>query len=505
MKKTARKIPATMATQHPDHASRPYWHKEAFIPTLKEAEECFLCFSDLGISEYKWDWEGKLVDESVLERLLAEQFEFFKKYPLGKERFLTFRLPNPKVETEFRLGRALMGMLTAASLARQTGLHTPPMFEVILPMTESAEEMIDIQEAFAEVANLKHRLYNHEKNALKHIEIVPLFESVQNIAESDRILEDYLRLHKWKFGFVPRYMRPYVARSDPALNSGLVPTILAIKVALSRYRRFEEKHKIKLFPVIGVGSLPFRGGINPLRINDFIKEYKGIRTAIIQSAFRYDFPKDKVKAAIQKLDKELPKGQARVIPDDEEQKLLELLRPFEAAYQKTIEKIAPLVNHAATHLPKRRERVLHTGLFGYNRGVGKVRLPRAISFTAALYSLGVPPELIGTGRGLKAAAEKHGVKLVKKYYVNLKTDMQAAGGYLNKNVLKELAKKHSEWADVQEDVRYIENILGIKLGPKSREQKEHAKLSEAIYKKLAGNKNPQREIEKAALLRHSMG
>lgn len=67
-----------MATQHPDHAAKPYWHKEAFIPTLKEAEECFLCFSDLGISEYKWDWEGKLVDESVLERLLAEQFEFLK-------------------------------------------------------------------------------------------------------------------------------------------------------------------------------------------------------------------------------------------------------------------------------------------------------------------------------------------------------------------------------------------------------------------------------------------
>ena len=505
MQKPARKIPATMATQHPDHASRPYWQKDAFIPTLKEAEECFLCFADLGIAEYKWDWEGKLVDESVLERLLAEHFQYFKDQPLGQKKFLTFRLPNPKVETEFRLGRALMGMLTAASLARQAELHTPPMFEVILPMTESAEEMIDIQEAFAEVANLKHRLYNHEKNALKHIEIVPLFESVRNIAESDRILEDYLRLHKWKFGFVPKYMRPYVARSDPALNSGLVPTVLAIKIALSRYRQFEEKHKIKLFPVIGVGTLPFRGGINPLRINDFIKEYKGIRTAIIQSAFRYDFPKDKVKAAVIKLEKLLPQGQAKRIPAEEIQKLLELMRPFETAYQKTVEKIAPLVNQAAAHLPKRRERVLHTGLFGYNRGVGKVRLPRAISYTAALYSLGVPPELIGTGRGLKLAAEKHGVKLIKKYYLNLKTDMQAAGNYLSRGVLKELAKKHLEWAQVQEDVKSIERVLNVKLGPKTREQKEHARLSELIYKKLLKNKNPQREIEKAALLRHSMG
>ena len=464
-----------------------------------------MCFSDLGIQEYKWDWEGKLVDESVLERLLAEHFDFFKTQPLGQKKFLTFRLPNPKVETEFRLGRALMGMLTAASLARQTGLHTPPMFEVILPMTESAEEMIDIQEAFAEIAHLKHRLYNREKNGLGHIEIIPLFESVSNIANSNQILEDYLRLHKWKFGFIPQDMRPYVARSDPALNSGLVPTILSIKVALSRYRRFEEKHKIKLHPVIGVGTLPFRGGINPLRIGDFLKEYKGVRTAIIQSAFRYDFPKEKVKAAIAKLDKQLPKGQAKAIDPQEEQKLLELIKPFEAAYQKTVEKIAPLINQLAAHLPRRRERVQHTGLFGYNRGVGKVKLPRAISYTAALYSLGVPPELIGTGRGLKRAAEKHESGLVKKYYLNLKNDMQLAGSYLNRSVLKDLAKKHAAWTEIQEDVKAIETILNIRLGPKTAEQKEHARLSEIICKKLVAEKNPQKEIEKAALLRHSLG
>src|SRR5581483_3322338 len=132
-----RKIPATMATQHPDHASKPFWYKEAFIPAIAEAKECFLNFSELGITEYKWDWEGKLVDESVLERLFAEHFDYFKKHPLGKDEFLTFRLPNPKVETEFRMSRALMGIASAAGLAKQVGLHSPPLFEVILPMTES--------------------------------------------------------------------------------------------------------------------------------------------------------------------------------------------------------------------------------------------------------------------------------------------------------------------------------------------------------------------------------
>ena len=51
-----RKIPATMASQHPDHASKPYWHDNAFIPVQHEYEETYLAYSDLGIDEYKWDW-----------------------------------------------------------------------------------------------------------------------------------------------------------------------------------------------------------------------------------------------------------------------------------------------------------------------------------------------------------------------------------------------------------------------------------------------------------------
>ena len=38
---------------------------------------------------------------------------------------------------------------------------------------------------------------------------------------------------------------------------------------------------------------------------------------------------------------------------------------------------------------------MHIGLFGYSREIGSVRLPRAINFTAALYSVGIPPEILG--------------------------------------------------------------------------------------------------------------
>ena len=97
MKTVHRQIPNTMVSQHPDHAHKPYWHKDAFIKTQHETKELYLSFSELGVDEYKWDWEGKLVDESVTERTLADHFDYYQKQPLGKKKFLTFRLPNPRV------------------------------------------------------------------------------------------------------------------------------------------------------------------------------------------------------------------------------------------------------------------------------------------------------------------------------------------------------------------------------------------------------------------------
>jgi phosphoenolpyruvate carboxylase len=103
--KITRHIPATMATQHPDHGEKPFWHSQSLISTIDEVWECFLNFKDLNIDEYMWDWEGKLVDESVMERLIAKHYDYFQKNQIGKQKFLTFRLPNPKVSEEFRSWR----------------------------------------------------------------------------------------------------------------------------------------------------------------------------------------------------------------------------------------------------------------------------------------------------------------------------------------------------------------------------------------------------------------
>ena len=500
-----RKIPATMVSQHPDHAGKPYWQKKEFIDASHEVEECYRSFSELGVSEYKWDWEGKYVDESVIERLFSEHYGFFKENPVGREKILTFRLPNPKVETEFRLGRAFMGILSAGLLAKQLGFHTPPLFEVILPMTESPDEMLDIQEAYSEMVQLKHRLYNFQNGNLKQIEVIPLFEQVSTIIKSDSILKTYIILHKKTFGFTPSYIRPYVARSDPALNSGLVATILAVKIALSRYKILSKETNIELFPIIGTGSLPFRGGITPETITDFLTEYRGVKTALLQSAFRYDFEKKDVIKAIKFLENELQKTDAILIPDRDEVELLKAISIFESFYQKTIVGIASLINKIATILPKRRERVLHIGLFGYSRGVGGVRLPRAIGFTGALYSIGIPPEFIGTGRGIKGVKKQKLLPQVEKYYINFKKDLIYAGRFLNKGVLKDLSKKNSSWKSIYEDVSEVERFLGTDFNPETKDHLLYQKLTSEIYKSLMDKNSPVEKIRQAAVLRKSMG
>lgn len=505
-----RKIPATMVSQHPDHAGTPYWHDQPFISTADETKELFLSFSDLGVSEYKWDWEGKLVDESVMERLLQDHYEYFKDNPIGQEKFLTFRLPNPQVETEFRLGRAFMNLISAAAMARQFKLPDTPLFEVILPMTTSSADMMEIHEAFVEIAGLKHKLYRMDKIPLKSVKVIPLFEDIDTIANSGKILEEYIKAFGSRFGRLPFYIRPYVARSDPALNSGMVPTVLAIKIALSDYASFEEKYGIPTYPIIGSASLPFRGGLSPETVDSFANEYRGVRTALLQSAFRYDFPKKEVVSAIKKLESLLPRGKAEKVAPGEKAMLLETMKIFESFYKPTIEGIAETINLVAGDLPKRRERVQHVGLFGYSRGLGKVRLPRAIGFTAALYSIGVPPELIGTGRGLKSLTKELGIRnqgleVLEKYYLNIRQDLKRAGAYLNKKNLRALAAKNKFFKNIEEDVAEIEKYLGEKLEPRTKEEAEHQKITGKILQNLNLKKSTKDLVEKSAHLRKSLG
>ena len=98
--------------------------------------------------------------------------------------------------------------------------------------------------------------------------------------------------------------------------------------------------------------------------------------------------------------------------------------------------MAPLINEVAKYVPGRRKRKLHIGLFGYSREVEGITLPRAITFTAALYSIGLPPEILGLN-----ILDEDDLQFVKEVYVNFEDDVRDALRYFNPGALSLLPEE----------------------------------------------------------------
>src|SRR3989338_1520005 len=200
-----------MVSQHPDHAGKPYLQKHSFISSPAEIEECFRSFSDLNADEYMWDWEGKFVDEAVVERLFHTYSDFFKSQRLGKDIFVTFRIPHLNSHTDHRLGRALLAIKTAAGLSKSVGFHSPPLIEVITPLVESADDMLEIHAAYDQLQSLNHRVF---KFGIHHpLGVIPIFEQIDTLFRAGDILHDYVSGFKALYRTKPKYIRPFSARS----------------------------------------------------------------------------------------------------------------------------------------------------------------------------------------------------------------------------------------------------------------------------------------------------
>jgi phosphoenolpyruvate carboxylase len=502
-----RKIPVTMATQHPDNAGVSPFSGQRFVSTSDELDECARCFSELGVHEYMWDWEGKFVDEAVIDRLYQNHHEFFQQQQIGRDLFLTFRIPNIWEEkAHHRLQRAFMNLISAEQAAIQYGFHSPPLFEVIQPMTTSADQLIHLQRTFSRIAEATEKIFNH-RTELRHLELIPLFEEVETMANSDKILEQYVEFLLDEYDFKPEYLRVFIARSDPAMNAGLIPTMLAVKHAISNYHAFGERNNIRIYPWIGGGSLPFRGAINPENVLEAVEEYRGAASITVQSAFRTDYPLEQVIETIGELNQRVPLNLDKYerVTSEQGERIETFNHDAAEIFKGTIEPLADFVNTVAARLPNHRERVQHIGLFGYSRGVGKVRLPRAIKFTGAFYSVGIPPEFIATGRALRLAQETDMLDLIEMLYLNLRRDLVHAGKYFNRENLEILCRENSAWEPIRQDIGLIEEILGIRLGPETDYHFLHRNHSSNVFRLMRMNEDFAEDLLKAAERRRSLG
>ena len=521
-----RKIPSTMSTQHPDNVQLPSWADGEAISGEVEVRETFFAYHELGCEEQMWDWEGKDVDPNIVRKLLVNYPEFFKEHIIGRDVFLTYRVPNPSVERAEKKGliEALESIPRCYDVAERfykKKAHAP-IFEVILPFTTSHLELLRVISCYSKIIVGKERIKLHETENVcvrdwvgsfkpKKIELIPLIEDKESLQQIDKILSGYLKHVKTD------YLRVFLARSDPALNYGLLPAVLLVKLALSKIHKVSQEYGVEIFPIVGTGSLPFRGHLTPTNVNDFLREYAGVRTVTIQSALKYDYEEEDVKKTIEKLNTELRKENTRVMTEKEEERVEGIIEVFTESYQRKVEKLSNFINFVAKFVPRRRARKLHIGLFGYSRQMGSTKLPRAIEFAAVMYSLGLPPELIGATA--LASLSEEDQKLLDEYYVNWRKDVQWASGYFcwrnlnyllgEKEVVEKITKKfglRDVIPEIMKDMQLLEENVGINLGPRSLDQRKHENIANNILISLVSDhRETMRYILEAGRIRHSLG
>jgi len=521
-----RRIPATMSTQHPDNVASPSWARDEVLAGDLEVEETYRAFSEYGCQEQMWDWEGKDADPNVVRKLLLAYPDYFKKHRLGDDIFLTIRVANPTVEKAEQ--KALIEALTSIPRSYDVASHfysgkeTAPVFEVILPMTTSAAEL-------SRVSSLYETLIAHDTGAgifdeisaadwigefkPKRIQVIPLLENFESILSADQIILDYLKRRE------ASHMRVFLARSDPALNYGMIPAVLLVKIALAKLSKLKETIGTAIDPIVGVGSLPFRGNLTPINLQNFLREYAGVRTVTIQSALKYDFETEGAKKLIETLNHKLPSSQAQNLSDFQLNTLESIARKISIGYRTRVEKLADLINTISEFVPRRRERKLHIGLFGYSREIGSVRLPRAINFTAALYSIGIPPEILGLNALSTLTDDEYDV--LNELYPSWRSDLEQATNYLcwaNFSLLTSDAEVISRITrpfhlrtvvtEILSDIQEIESRTDTKVGPKTLSQRKHQNISNNTLIALTEESNRSevtRYIVESGRLRFSLG
>jgi len=489
--------PRCMSTQHPDNVAMPIFASGTVMTADDEVREAYYAFSDLGCEEQLWDYEGKEVDNFVVEKLLATYGDYFRREPLGARLRLTPRVPNPRLERAQAKGllEVLHSLPRHADAARLFyGTERPPVVEVIFPMTTSADELNWIRDYYRRyvigvqgervgdvTATFRDWLGEFEP---QDISVIPLVEDLPYLLSADEITSAYI----WEKGL--RSQRVFIARSDPALNYGMIPAVIATVTALDKLGQLERSSGVQILPILGAGGAPFRGGLQPDRVESVMAMYPSVQTFTLQSAFKYDHPAGDVRRAIETLHQ---RHRAAPLDIAGDLRLAEIMQRAAARYREELRAIAPLVSTLAQLVPKRRLRKLHIGLFGYGRDTADLSLPRAITFCAGLTSIGLPPEVLGLA-GLDDEDWRYACARLPQLY----DEIAAALPWLDESVAD----------DIPESVRESVQVAGLRFDLAAVRNGQHLELSRAVRKSAleGGPATASTElVVRAASVRHYLG
>jgi phosphoenolpyruvate carboxylase len=502
-----------MLTQHPDSASR-------YVPIQEEPAEAVHGLSPspegLGVDEVMVDFEGKMTPYHQPSQIVMGLLE--RGLVPGRDVFVTPRIASAAKETVFRQLMALMSLVETNVQAAERGAEHA-VREVIVPMSETPQELLAVRKRVASVIELAHKEFGLPAGP-DLIRLIPLVEGVPELLNIDEMFTGYLAETGLKGTF--RYL---LGRSDPALSYGMVPAVLAGKAALAKAAQVGETFGVEMAPILGAGSLPFRGHVTPENLDGVLETFPGLRTVTIQSALRYDHGERATREVAARLGSNLGgdpgRRRAPAYSAEEMDEIRNFIAIFTRHYLDTFYDIIGLVCRLSDLIPKQRDRLARFSAVGYARDMArpdrlaamvpdpglaealrrfdtslKVSLPRAITYTASLYTIGIPPEFIGTGRGLAEVRRRYGpdgLASLEKYYPGLRADLAFAGRYLHLDTVRSFLPPKTV-AQVTLDVAGVGEALGIAPGPRTAEDEFHLTLVETARPILKHILNQGRDL-----------
>ena len=365
------RIPRLMCTQHPDTTVK--------ITVAEEVDEAIVAYTAYGCDEVMVDYEGKMTPYGQPKEIVMKAVR--GGVPLGDKFYVTVRLPNPKLEEFDRAMLSLEAAIVANYFSRKYA-DVQAVRWVVLPMVEDLDTVMLVRR----MLKRKAEIYKSETGIdVGEVEVIPLIEDAFVQVKAKAIIGEVFK------GEEAKEVRVFLGKSDSAVRHGHLASALAILYAMSKLREFEAESGIRVRPILGMGSPPFRGALNNPRLAHLeVVQYAGYYTATIQSAVRYDTSLDeyvKVKESILNAccNSRSPVGE----------EVLSLIQEASSKYRSQVMKHVDKIVEVARLVPSTRDRVSWKE---YGRslldGNHVVHMPRAIVYTSTWYAMGFPPTLI---------------------------------------------------------------------------------------------------------------
>jgi len=434
-------IPRLMCTQHPDSAVK--------ITAQEEVDEAIQSYTMYGCDEVMSDYEGKLTPYAQPKDIVMKAKSL--DIPIGEKFYVTPRIPNPRLEDFDRVALTLEAALIA-NYYSYTYLGTQAVKWIILPMTEAIDVVALIQRLIIRKSRV---LCEEMKIPCTIMQLIPLVEDSSKLMHiHEYILSLYNILNEFDADL--KDMRVFLGKSDAATKSGHIASALSMIYALHKIIEVDKELDMDIKPIIGMGSPPFRGGINNPKLVDIeVQQYTGFTTVTIQSAVRYDVTYTDYQKVQSTLLNNIGKTPKKVELD-----IVKFIEDATTMYRHLVARYIDIVNRYASNIPTTRDRVTWKE---YGRIIvlddKMLHTPRAIVYTATWYVLGIPPLFLDADFIIEAY-KKDIIDYIIKYIPYIRKEWEYEAQFYAPHIAEKRLDK-----EIVLKVNKAMDIMGIKYEP----------------------------------------